>query len=287
MHHQTRTLLFLCVANSARSQMAEGLARRAFRGGIAVQSAGSEPSQVNPYAIEVMRELGIDLATHRSKSVQTIDPEAVGTVITLCAEEVCPVFLGNARRLHWPIPDPASKDPSLSRDEMLARFRAARDTLRDMIERFAGDSGPGPSPEPASPGDLEAVTALVAAAGLPTAGLADGFPAGYAVVRAGPEIVAVAGLEIHGDVGLLRSVAVAPSQRGAGLGRLLVEDRLRAAGEHKLRAVYLLTTTAADYFRRLGFVDVRRADAPAGLQGSSEFATVCPASAVSLVKPLA
>ena len=54
-------------------------------------------------------------------------------MITLCAEEVCPVFLGNARRMHWPIPDPASDDPSLGRDDMLARFRTARDTLRTKL----------------------------------------------------------------------------------------------------------------------------------------------------------
>ena len=116
--------------------MAEGLARMLLGSETPVQSAGSEPSKVNPYAIEVMRELGVDLETHRSKSVQTIDAATVGTVITLCAEEVCPVFLGKARRLHWPIPDPASKDPSFSRDEMLARFRTARDTIRGMLERF-------------------------------------------------------------------------------------------------------------------------------------------------------
>lgn len=137
MSPPSHRILFLCVANSARSQMAEGLARTIFGDRVPVASAGSEPSQVNPYAIEVMHELGVDLTTHRSKSVQTIDPATIGTVITLCAEEVCPVFLGAARRLHWPIPDPASKDPSLSREEMLARFRTARDTLRGMIERFA------------------------------------------------------------------------------------------------------------------------------------------------------
>jgi arsenate reductase len=90
-----------------------------------------------------MRELGVDLTTHHSKSVQTIDPTTVGTVITLCAEEVCPVFLGKARRLHWPIPDPASKDPSIPREEMLTRFRAARDTLRGMLEQFAAEERPG------------------------------------------------------------------------------------------------------------------------------------------------
>ena len=124
-----QSILFLCVANSARSQMAEGLARKLFGDRIAVQSAGSEPSLVNPYAIEVMGELGVDLTSHRSKSVQTIDPATVGTVITLCAEEVCPVFLGKAPKLHWPIPDPATADPTITREDLLARFRAARDTL--------------------------------------------------------------------------------------------------------------------------------------------------------------
>lgn len=126
-------LLFLCVANSARSQMAEGLARKLFGDRLGVQSAGSEPSQVNPYAIEVMAELGVDLSVHHSKSVQTIDPNTVGTVITLCAEEVCPVFLGRARRLHWPISDPASKDPSIPKEEMLARFRGARDQIQARL----------------------------------------------------------------------------------------------------------------------------------------------------------
>lgn len=133
MSNETRSILFLCVANSARSQIAEGLARKQLGSNVSVQSAGSEPSVVNPYAVEVMREIGIDLSTHRSKSVETIDPASVDTVITLCAEEVCPVFLGKARRLHWPIPDPASKDPSIGREEMLARFRAARDQIQRRL----------------------------------------------------------------------------------------------------------------------------------------------------------
>lgn len=147
MTRQPRSLLFLCVANSARSQMAEGLARQIFGDCARVQSAGSEPSRVNPYAVEVMRELGVDLTSHRSKSVETIDPATVDTVITLCAEEVCPVFLGKARRLHWPIPDPASSDSSIPREDMLARFRTARDTIRGLVERLATD-GSMPEQEP-------------------------------------------------------------------------------------------------------------------------------------------
>lgn len=137
----TNSVLFLCVANSARSQMAEALARARFGDRVRVQSAGSEPSRVNPYAIEVMAERGVDMAQHRSKSVATIDPASVDLVVTLCAEEVCPVFLGAVRRLHWPIADPASSDPSISREELLARFRRAR----DEIDARLGDLVPADS----------------------------------------------------------------------------------------------------------------------------------------------
>lgn len=143
-----KSILFLCVANSARSQMAEGLARHLLGPAVRIQSAGSKPSRVNPYAIEVMRELGIDLASHASKSVDTMDPASIDTVITLCAEEVCPVFLGKARRIHWPIPDPATEDPSISREELLARFRTARDEIRARLDVFSAllEVPPGPQP---------------------------------------------------------------------------------------------------------------------------------------------
>ncbi|MBL8114116.1 MAG: arsenate reductase ArsC [Acidobacteria bacterium] len=124
-------LLFLCVANSARSQMAEGLARAHFGDSVRVQSAGSAPSRVNPLAVAALAELGIDLSAHTSKSVDTIDPATVDTVVTLCAEEVCPVFLGKARRIHWPLPDPAGAEGS--EEERLARFRDVRDEIRRRL----------------------------------------------------------------------------------------------------------------------------------------------------------
>jgi len=127
------SILFLCVANSARSQMAEGLARQLFPG-LRVQSAGSRPSRVNPYAIEVLAEVGIDASGQTSKSVQDIDPATVDMVITLCAEEVCPLFLGKAERLHWPIPDPASDDPTLTPEDLRSRFRAGRNEIRRRLE---------------------------------------------------------------------------------------------------------------------------------------------------------
>jgi arsenate reductase (thioredoxin) len=127
------TILFLCVANSARSQMAEGLARQMLGPDVTVLSAGSAPSSVNPYAVEAMAELGIDISAQRSKSVEDIDIKALDLVVTLCAEEVCPVLPGRVRRLHWPIPDPASKDISISPDAMRERFRTARDQIRARL----------------------------------------------------------------------------------------------------------------------------------------------------------
>ncbi len=127
------TILFLCVANSARSQMAEGLARALLGDSAMVLSAGSAPSQVNPHAIAVMAERGIDISGHRSKPVTVIDTAAVDLVITLCAEEVCPVLPGRVRRLHWPIADPASADPALAEGEVRARFRSARDQIEARL----------------------------------------------------------------------------------------------------------------------------------------------------------
>ena len=127
-----RGLLFLCVANSARSQMAEGLARARFGDRVRVSSAGSAPATVNSFAIAALDELGIDISGHRSKSVDKIDPASVDLVVTLCAEEVCPAFLGNARRLHWPLPDPAGAAGSDA--ERLDGFRSVRDEIARRLE---------------------------------------------------------------------------------------------------------------------------------------------------------
>ena len=127
-----RGLLFLCVANSARSQMAEGLARARFGGRVRVASAGSAPAAVHPLAVAALDEVGIDASGHRSTSVDAIDPEWVDVVVTLCAEEVCPAFPGTVRRLRWPLPDPAGAGGSDA--ARLDRFRAVRDELARRLE---------------------------------------------------------------------------------------------------------------------------------------------------------
>lgn len=116
-----RGLLFLCVNNSARSQMAEGIARALMPAEVQVWSAGSSPTNVRPEAIAVLQEIGVDISDYRSKSISEIPADEVDTVITLCADEVCPVFLGHVLRLHWALPDPAGiVEPG---EERLAAFR--------------------------------------------------------------------------------------------------------------------------------------------------------------------
>jgi arsenate reductase len=132
-----RHILFLCVQNSARSQLAEGIARSLAPPGVTVSSAGSSPAFVRPQAIQVLKEIGIDISGHRSKSIAEIDAASVDAVVTLCAEEVCPVFLGNAVRLHWGLPDPA-KAPG-DENARLNAFRETRDELfRRMMRLFDG-----------------------------------------------------------------------------------------------------------------------------------------------------
>jgi protein-tyrosine-phosphatase/N-acetylglutamate synthase-like GNAT family acetyltransferase len=277
------SLLFLCVANSARSQMAEGLARTLFGSLVRVQSAGSQPSRVNPNAIAVMSELGIDITGQSSKSVDAIDPASVEAVITLCAEEVCPVWPGKFSRLHWPLPDPASTDPTLTAEALLARFRAARDELRFRLWTFASANLPdGISLGQPSGVDLASIDALIRASSLPVEVIRDRFPDAYVVARRGDELVGVAALEADDHAGLLRSVAVAPGERGRGTGIALIADRLAMARANGIASVYLLTTTAAPLFRRFGFGDADRAGAPAALASSPEFAALCPATAACM-----
>ena len=139
-------LLFLCVANSSRSQMAEGLARARFGDHVRVQSAGSRPTTVNPLAIEVMHEIGIDISGQTSKSVDTIEPASVDLVITLCAEEVCPAFLGLHRKLHWGLPDPAAQTGSEA--DRLRAFRRVRDEIARRLSSLDITPTPATSAKP-------------------------------------------------------------------------------------------------------------------------------------------
>jgi arsenate reductase len=127
----SKGLLFLCVANSARSQMAEGIARKLAPAGMPIFSAGSAPAVVNPLAIEALAEIGIDISHHESKPISAIPADAVRAVITLCDEENCPLFPGDVERIHWGLPDPAAAEGNA--ESRMQAFRDVRDELRRRI----------------------------------------------------------------------------------------------------------------------------------------------------------
>jgi len=129
-------VLFVCTQNSCRSQMAEGLLRHDARDLFEVFSAGTKPSQVRSEAIAVMRELGIDISGHRSKSVEEFTGQHFDYVITVCdnAQESCPVFPALTTRIHWSLEDPAAVEGSEA--QRFEAFRRIRDELRRRVRDF-------------------------------------------------------------------------------------------------------------------------------------------------------
>src|SRR6516162_6823193 len=131
-----KRVLILCTGNSARSQMAEGLLERDAGDRFEVESAGAKPGRVRPEAIAVMKELGIDISSHRSKHVNEFQGLSFDYVLTVCdnAKESCPVFPGHAKRIHNGFDDPAGLQGS--EQERFAIFRRVRDEIRDYLKTF-------------------------------------------------------------------------------------------------------------------------------------------------------
>ncbi len=123
-----RRVLFLCIHNSARSQIAEAFARAQAPDGAEIWSAGTQPTVLSPLAVEVMKEIGMDLSEQRAKALDDTPWRDADTIVSLCAEdaEACPTVAAGVRRLHWPLPDPSA----VPGPERLRAFRATRDDLR-------------------------------------------------------------------------------------------------------------------------------------------------------------
>lgn len=133
-------VLFLCLGNSCRSQMAEGLLKHMAGDRFETESAGTIPCFVHPRAIQVMAELGIDISDQRSKHVQEFTGESFDFVISLCGKSNCPSFIGKiGTSLHWPFPDPISA--SGTEEKVLGEFRTVRDAIRTKLEEFIADPG--------------------------------------------------------------------------------------------------------------------------------------------------
>ena len=129
-HH----IVFLCVANSARSQIAEGLARATAPQGWSVSSAGSDPATLNPFAVQAMGEIGIDISGHRSKGLDVVAVERADIVVTLCAEEACPTTPPSVERIDWAMPDPAAVGGT--DEEKMEAFRTTRASIQGRLSQL-------------------------------------------------------------------------------------------------------------------------------------------------------
>jgi len=136
-----KRVLFICTRNSARSQMAEGLINHDLAGKVQAFSAGIEPSFVHPLAMAAMKEVGIDISGHRSKSIDEFADEKFDFVITLCdhAAESCPIFFGGVQRIHMGLPNPAAV--SGNPEEKMTAFRKVRDQIREEVVDFLSKQG--------------------------------------------------------------------------------------------------------------------------------------------------
>jgi len=131
-----KKVLFLCTGNSARSQMAEGFLKYMAGDRFEVYSAGVKPTAVNPLAIKVMAEIGIDISKHKSKSVMEFIDQSFDYVITVCgnAQKTCPVFPGEHEKIHWDLEDPAAAEGS--EEKKIVVFRKIRDEIKKNILAF-------------------------------------------------------------------------------------------------------------------------------------------------------
>lgn len=136
-----KQILFVCTGNSARSQMAEGFARAYGGHRVRASSAGMEPRRLNPFAVEVMRERGIDISQHQAKAFSDDLARTMDYVVTVCgnAEERCPLLPPGVRRLHWPLEDPAQARGTP--EELREIFRRSRDEIETLVRRLLDELG--------------------------------------------------------------------------------------------------------------------------------------------------
>jgi arsenate reductase len=274
-----KTVIFACVHNAGRSQMAAAFFNRLVdpRKARAI-SAGTHPGdRVHPEVVAAMQEQGVDLSTARP---QRLTPElAAGAymLITMGCGDECPLVPG-AKRDDWPLEDPKGKDAAM--------VRSIRDDVRTRVQRLiaAEQLANSATIRPATPSDLARVEAMLKNADLPLDGVRDAFNVGFVAAEDGGAIVGAVALEMYSDGALLRSLVVDRSAQGRGLGGRLTQAAIDEAQRRGVRAIYLLTTTADAFFPRFGFVAVDRQSLPPSIQGSIEFQSACPASAIAMAR---
>lgn len=280
-----RHALILSGSSDALGQIAEGIARALAPRQLRISSAGTARGAVDPIVVRVLAELSVEGSDLRVRTLDEVDVTGVGAVVVLSEADPTPPGLHGVLRVHWPLTDPARG--SGTEEERVARYRAVRNELRRRLIRvFAREALPTEATAtlttsigPASGGDMDAIRRLLVAALLPS-GDVDGPNQRFIVARQNGRVVGCAGLESFGEDGQLRSMAVHWTSRNAGLGTSLHGRLLFEAVQAGVRNLYVVTTTAADFFTRQGYRKIQPADVPPGVLASEEYAAFVPGGGV-------
>jgi len=286
-----RHALILSPTSSALGQLAEGIARALAPRQVRITSAGTGRGQVDPLARRVLAEISVSIADHHPKALDEVDTSDVQAILVVSAEDPTPPGLSGVLRVHWPLPDPAAGGGT--EEELLARYRAIRNELRRRLIRVfarelvatAATGGTTTSIGPASGGDLDGIKRLLVGSLLPSRD-AGGAHQRFIVALENGRLIGCAGLQVAGQDGLVRSMAVHWTRRNAGLGSRLHQRLLFEAVLAGVRTLYVVTTTAEDFFAGHGFRRIAAQSVPPDLQASEEFTTFVPGGSTVMSRPV-
>jgi protein-tyrosine-phosphatase/N-acetylglutamate synthase-like GNAT family acetyltransferase len=304
----TYNVLFLCTGNTARSILAESILRKEGAGRFNAFSAGSQPKgKVNPFALKVLAALDYPTDGLRSKPWDEFavpGAPAMDFVFTVCdsaAGEMCPIWPGQPMTAHWGIEDPAAvagtdieKERAFStaarflKNRIVAFLNLPMDSIDGMVlrrhlQRIGSTEGATQLVLLPIDGVAPELHAALAAEQLPVDDLAEEGRRFFRVIRGGAT-VGFAGYELHGDAALLRSIVVLPDHTDHGIGATTLQLLIGEAAQAGARRGYLITTSAAPFFEKLGFVPVGRDAVPEAILATRQAASLCPASAIILSK---
>jgi amino-acid N-acetyltransferase len=276
-----RHALILSGTSPALGELAAGIARALAPRQVHISSAGAGRAGIDPLARRVLAELSVDLGDLQPRALGEVDTSDVQAILVVSKEDATPAGLEKVLHVHWPLPDPAAGGGSEA--ERLARYRAVRNELRRRLIRVfarelvaaAAASSTTTSIGPASGGDLDAIKRLLAGSMLPSRDVG-GARQRFIVASEGGRLIGCAGLQVAGQDGLVRSMAVHWTRRNAGLGTRLHERLLFEALQAGVRTLYVVTATAEDFFAGHGFKKVAARDVPPELQASEEFTAFVP-----------
>jgi amino-acid N-acetyltransferase len=287
-----RHALILSQTSSALGQLAEGIARALAPRQVHISAASPARGHVDPLVRRVLAELSVNIADEQPKGLDEVDPSDVQAVLVVAEVDPTPPALGGVLKVQWRLPDPAAQGGT--EEQRLARYRGVRNELRRRLIRvFARELAPAEvtggtttSIGPASGGDLDAIKRLLIGSLLPSRD-AGGANQRFIVASENGRLIGCAGLQAAGHDGLVRSMAVHWTRRNAGLGTRLHERLLFEAVLAGVRTLYVVTSTAEDFFAGHGFKRVAATAVPPELQASDEFTAFVPGGSAVMSRSVA